>query len=106
MPLRPFPFPLRIGTDICRVERIAQIIKARDGDDPGRPLRRFLSRILTYPERAYFRQRFGNNDAVFRNLQNASTFLAGRYEMSRSQPLSAADQTVQICSEGSVPQSL
>jgi holo-[acyl-carrier protein] synthase len=79
---RPFPFPLRIGTDLCRVERIAQIIKARDTADPGQPLRRFLSKILTYPERAYFRQRFGNNDAVFHNLQNASTFLAGRYEMS------------------------
>ncbi|KAF3041781.1 hypothetical protein E8E11_000288 [Didymella keratinophila] len=76
---RPFPLPLRIGTDICRVERIAQIIKARDTTDPGQPLRRFLNRILTYPERVYFRQRFGNNDAIFRNLQNASAFLAGRF---------------------------
>jgi holo-[acyl-carrier protein] synthase len=85
MPPRPFPLPLRIGTDICRVERIAQIInKGKDTNDPGQSLRRFLARILTHPERAYFRQRFGNNDAVFRNLQNVSTFLAGRYDLSRA----------------------
>lgn len=80
MPPRPFPFPLRVGTDLCHVKRISQIIKEKENGNSGRPLEQFLSKILTHPERAYFRQRFGNNEAVFRNLQNASQFLAGRYD--------------------------
>ncbi|KAF1925262.1 uncharacterized protein M421DRAFT_424065 [Didymella exigua CBS 183.55] len=79
MPLRPFPHPFRIGTDLCHVKRIAQIIKAKENGNAGRPLEQFLSKILTHPERAYFRRRFGSNQAVSRNLQNVSHFLAGRF---------------------------
>jgi holo-[acyl-carrier protein] synthase len=84
MPPRPFPLPLRVGTDLCHAKRIAQIIKAKESGNTDRPLEQFLSKVLTYPERAYFRQRFGSNDAVFRNLQNVSHFLAGRYETSEA----------------------
>ncbi|KAL1836479.1 hypothetical protein VTJ49DRAFT_5081 [Mycothermus thermophilus] len=44
----PFPLPLRIGTDICRVPRIAQILR-RPPKEPGR----FVRRVLAAPEVAF-----------------------------------------------------
>ncbi|KAL2153814.1 hypothetical protein VTH82DRAFT_4970 [Thermothelomyces myriococcoides] len=44
-PLLPFPYPLRIGTDICRVARIAHILRSRQGA-------RFIRRVLAPEELA------------------------------------------------------
>jgi holo-[acyl-carrier protein] synthase len=44
-PLRPFPFPLNIGTDICQISRIYGILKSPRG-------MRFVNRILSPEEQA------------------------------------------------------
>ncbi|KAL7949977.1 hypothetical protein V8C42DRAFT_309126 [Trichoderma barbatum] len=44
-PLRPFPFPLNIGTDICRISRIYGILRSPRG-------MRFVNRILSPEEQA------------------------------------------------------
>ncbi|KAL2190201.1 hypothetical protein L209DRAFT_678888 [Thermothelomyces heterothallicus CBS 203.75] len=44
-PPLPFPYPLRIGTDICRVARIAHILRSRQGA-------RFIRRVLAPEELA------------------------------------------------------
>ncbi|KAL2196860.1 hypothetical protein P885DRAFT_77982 [Corynascus similis CBS 632.67] len=41
----PFPYPLRIGTDICRVARIAHILRSKQGA-------RFIRRVLAPEELA------------------------------------------------------
>jgi phosphopantetheinyl transferase (holo-ACP synthase) len=76
---RPFPFPLRVGTDLCSVPRLRSLITKAQNGNKGPPLNAFLHKILTHPERSYFRERFGNNEAVFRNVDNVAQFLAGRY---------------------------
>ncbi|PTB80687.1 hypothetical protein M440DRAFT_1325702 [Trichoderma longibrachiatum ATCC 18648] len=45
-PLRPFPFPLNIGTDICRISRIYAILRS-----PRRGMR-FVNRIFSPEEQA------------------------------------------------------
>ncbi|KAK4143342.1 uncharacterized protein C8A04DRAFT_28981 [Dichotomopilus funicola] len=45
LPPIPFPYPLRIGTDICRVTRIAHILRSKQGA-------RFIRRILAPEELA------------------------------------------------------
>lgn len=48
---RPFPFPLNVGTDICSVKRIFNILKTqKDGNA-------FLRRILLDQEREQFQQK-------------------------------------------------
>lgn len=42
----PFPFPLRIGTDICQISRIHRILSGAQGP-------RFVRRVLTEEERAW-----------------------------------------------------
>ena len=44
-PLRPFPFPLNIGTDICRISRIYAILRSSRGP-------RFVDRIFSPEEQA------------------------------------------------------
>lgn len=44
-PLRPFHFPLNIGTDICQISRIYGILKSPRG-------MRFVNRILSPEEQA------------------------------------------------------
>lgn len=44
-PLRPFPLPLGVGTDICRISRIHAILGSARA-------RRFIDRVLTPEERA------------------------------------------------------
>ncbi|KAL6836718.1 hypothetical protein J3E69DRAFT_35644 [Trichoderma sp. SZMC 28015] len=44
-PLRPFPFPLNIGTDICRISRIYGILRSPRG-------MRFVNRIFSPEEQA------------------------------------------------------
>lgn len=79
MPPRPFPFALRLGTDICNVSRVRQML-SREGD--GLPyLTRFTKRILTEPERAYFWNRFGSTPDITTKLDTISEFLAGRHVM-------------------------
>jgi phosphopantetheinyl transferase (holo-ACP synthase) len=56
MPIRPFPFSFRIGTDICRVDRIRRIICARQSPTIcTRSLDRFLRKVLTDSEIKTFR---------------------------------------------------
>lgn len=43
MGVKPFPFPLNVGTDICRISRVFRILA-------GRHASRFASRILTPEE--------------------------------------------------------
>ncbi|TFB03633.1 hypothetical protein CCMA1212_004266 [Trichoderma ghanense] len=45
-PLRPFPFPLNIGTDICRISRIHAILRS------PRRATRFVNRIFSPEEQA------------------------------------------------------
>jgi holo-[acyl-carrier protein] synthase len=48
-PLRAFPFPLNIGTDICRISRIYTILQ-------GPRARRFAERILAQEEHDQLRK--------------------------------------------------
>jgi holo-[acyl-carrier protein] synthase len=77
MPLRPFPYALRVGTDICNVARVRQML-ARKGDNLTY-LGKFTRRVLTIPERVYFWQRFGPSRDISTKLDAVSEFLAGRF---------------------------
>lgn len=86
MPPRPFPYPLRIGNDICQVARIRALIAGDSATatasataNSAKLLSRFLRRILTPPERAYFWSRFGPQDEIPNKLGSISQFLAGRF---------------------------
>ncbi|KAF2637478.1 hypothetical protein P280DRAFT_433251 [Massarina eburnea CBS 473.64] len=77
MPPRPFPFPLRVGTDICSIKRIQTLLCSHQS--PQRRLERFLPKLLTWPERQYFRSRFPSSHLRDNNLNGVSVFLAGRW---------------------------
>jgi holo-[acyl-carrier protein] synthase len=78
MPLRPFPFPLRVGTDICSIARIRKLLTPKiEGTTP--PLVRFLPKLLTWPERQYFWHRFLGAENAQNELDAVSHYLAGRY---------------------------
>ncbi|KAF1940422.1 hypothetical protein EJ02DRAFT_379791 [Clathrospora elynae] len=79
MPPRPFPFPFRVGTDLCKVSRVHAIITRHSPSAPLRPLRQFLHRILTDQERQYFWTRFGSSDQILTQAAAVSQFLAGRF---------------------------
>ncbi|KAI4643576.1 hypothetical protein J4E93_006586 [Alternaria ventricosa] len=81
MPPRPFPFPFRVGTDICNVQRVRSIITPRAGSEgePLRPLRHYLKRVFTEHERQYFWNRFGPEESVLEKADVISKFLAGRF---------------------------
>ncbi|KAF2731663.1 hypothetical protein EJ04DRAFT_498305 [Polyplosphaeria fusca] len=87
MPLHNFPFPFKVGTDICSIPRIRRILRRGIGksDNETRPLSQFLSKLLTWPERVYFHDRFGDNQTAFKDIDRVSEFLAGRYISSYSQ---------------------
>ncbi|CAE7175428.1 hypothetical protein PTNB85_03390 [Pyrenophora teres f. teres] len=76
MPLRPFPIPFKVGTDICYVPRIRKFITQPSHGEPQRPVRRLLRKLLTEHERQYFWQRFGRR-APFDSIERVSQFLAG-----------------------------
>jgi holo-[acyl-carrier protein] synthase len=80
MPARPFPLPFRIGTDICRVDRIQRIICARRAPALLCPqsLARFLRKILTDGEIVAFRA--AKRDAA--SPRAVAEHLAGRYVLS------------------------
>jgi holo-[acyl-carrier protein] synthase len=76
MPVRPFPFSFRIGTDICRVDRIRRIICARQSPAIcATSLDRFLRKVLTDGEISTFRSA---KAGVSCSTQIAE-HLAGRY---------------------------
>jgi hypothetical protein len=77
MPLRPFPYALRVGADICNVARVRQML-VRKGDNLTY-LGKFTRRVLTAPERVYFWKRFGPSRDIPMKLDAVSEFLAGRY---------------------------
>ncbi|EUC44008.1 hypothetical protein COCMIDRAFT_99355 [Bipolaris oryzae ATCC 44560] len=79
MPPRAFPFPFRVGTDICSISRLRGIITRRNNSDPLRPLHQFLKRVLTSHEQQYFWQRFASADDILTKPDAVAAFLAGRY---------------------------
>ncbi|KAH9868818.1 hypothetical protein J1614_007892 [Plenodomus biglobosus] len=79
MPPRPFPYPLLVGNDICRIDRIRKIITGIDGTKAElRPLTKFMQRLLTPPEMKYFWRRFSPED-IERRTDDVSQYLAGRF---------------------------
>ncbi|KAF2242920.1 hypothetical protein BU26DRAFT_523914 [Trematosphaeria pertusa] len=82
MPPRPFPFALRVGTDICSIARVQKLMTAPSRHFPQRKgwhLHRFLARLLTWPERQYFWERYKDTDNVLSELHAVAPFLAGRW---------------------------
>ena len=107
MPPRPFPLPLRIGTDLCNITRIRSLITKRDKGKTGRPLHAFLSKILTHPERSYFHERFGTNESTVHKEEDIARFLAGRCESLGSHLFEYRQLTArQVCSQRSMQESL
>ena len=49
-PLRPFPLPIRVGTDICQISRIFGILATARGPS-------FVRRVLTEEEQAASKER-------------------------------------------------
>jgi holo-[acyl-carrier protein] synthase len=75
-PPLPFPFPLRIGTDICQISRINGILHTKAG-------RRFVERVLAPEELshlAHTRPVLAEQvkDAAFRYVRKAAAAHAGR----------------------------
>jgi holo-[acyl-carrier protein] synthase len=79
MPPRPFPYPLRIGNDICSVARVRSIVARVNNTGQHHALDGFLRRVLTDREQAYFWTRFGPRPQISTKLDAAAEFLAGRY---------------------------
>lgn len=80
MPPRPFPFLLRIGTDICYLPRIRNFFRNDSHGKNGGSFEGLLKRILTHPERVHFRHRFGTNEKIMSSdITPVAKFLAGRY---------------------------
>ncbi|KAF1813302.1 hypothetical protein P152DRAFT_313674 [Eremomyces bilateralis CBS 781.70] len=89
MALRPFPLPIRIGTDICHIPRIAYLLTPHSSPSSLRShrLTRFVTRLLHPIEAAHFWNRYrraveevpdpGDRDAGARAW--TSRFLAGRW---------------------------
>ncbi len=77
MPLRPFPHPISIGTDIVSVDRIRAILTraaASAGHHDG-----FLSKFLTPRERDAFRAKYDlSKNSSEDSIGIASRHLAGR----------------------------
>lgn len=56
-----------------------KLITSQISTNNGSLFEKFLSKILTHPERVYFRGRFGCNEKVYSNIDPVAQFLAGRY---------------------------
>lgn len=80
-PVLPFPLPLALGTDICRVSRIAAILSHHTRGP------RFVQRVLAPEERELPRVR----GVLARGIGDGKVaeFMAGRYV---SPPLSVSGQ--------------
>lgn len=82
MPPRPFPFALRVGTDIVSISRILEAItRSRTRRSvPGTQLYRFLDRLFTHREQQIFHRQnpdFTVDDVA--RLPAVSEHLAGRW---------------------------
>lgn len=91
-PLLPFPLPLSLGTDICRVSRIASLL--------AHPTRgpRFVERVLAPEERGLPRVR-GVLERGIRDGKVAE-FIAGRF-VSTPFPLSSTTPILSLLVRGS-----
>ncbi|KAF1960515.1 hypothetical protein CC80DRAFT_500826 [Byssothecium circinans] len=78
MPPRAFPLSLRVGTDICSIKRIRGILQISKNSS-ARRLDRFLPKLLTWPERQYFWNRFQSGPSTDDDIAAISQFLAGRW---------------------------
>lgn len=72
-PLRPFPLPLNIGTDICQISRIYGILA---GPRRGR----FVARVLT-PEELGARGKFMQQLEAQKTQDGAAALEAGSHEI-------------------------
>jgi holo-[acyl-carrier protein] synthase len=76
---RAFPYALKVGTDICYIPRIKSLLSKNAGTErETQPLSQFLTKVLTWPERQYFFDRFGTIDSAYSNINGTSQYLAGR----------------------------
>ncbi|ORY09532.1 hypothetical protein BCR34DRAFT_370681 [Clohesyomyces aquaticus] len=79
MPPRPFPYPLKVGIDICRVARVKSIISKPPTAQHTHSLGRFLLWFLTWPERRFFWDRFKDYEHAEKHLDQIAEHLAGRW---------------------------
>lgn len=83
MPPRPFPFALRVGTDIVSIDRIRNAITSTRRPDHGKTaLGTFLQRLFTLREQKIFHLNFPNltlANADEQRLRTVSAHLAGRW---------------------------
>ena len=106
----PFPLPFRVGTDICHIPRVKQILHSRASA-------KFISRILTEEERAAAsrilepvtgRQAETAVDAVNeKNKPEAASGLVGgaaRFMASRSVPIPVVAALYQLTRDSDLPQ--
>ncbi|KAF2748800.1 hypothetical protein M011DRAFT_476175 [Sporormia fimetaria CBS 119925] len=79
MPPQPFPVALRLGIDTCYIPRVQALLSKYPSGQLKEP--RFLSKLLTWPERQYFLHRFGDAGlaAETEKLNKMGQFLAGRW---------------------------
>ena len=76
MPPRPFPFALDIGTDICCISRIRELVTRRPANGSLLP---FVKKFLTTREQDDFFYKFTTVDlAVTKNMSPIYRYLAGR----------------------------
>ncbi|EME38368.1 hypothetical protein DOTSEDRAFT_57481 [Dothistroma septosporum NZE10] len=77
MPPRPFPFALGIGTDICCISRISQLITKKPEHGSLMP---FVKKFLTLREQDDFFYKFKDEDVtVCQDLSPVYRYLAGRW---------------------------
>ncbi|KAF2201548.1 hypothetical protein GQ43DRAFT_394007 [Delitschia confertaspora ATCC 74209] len=81
MPPRPFPYSLRLGTDLCSVRHIKNVLTGKDEAASKAKLGRLLRRIFTTPETQLFEARFGRLESgeSLAQMERVTEFLAGRY---------------------------
>ncbi|KAK4891215.1 hypothetical protein LTR27_010152 [Elasticomyces elasticus] len=80
MPLRPFPFPMGIGTDIVHAPRIQTLISKGEGKARTLNLYRFMNHLLSSREQQLFWNSFGDTRNVYGpKLDTATKWLAGRW---------------------------
>ncbi|KAH7121174.1 hypothetical protein B0J11DRAFT_508199 [Dendryphion nanum] len=82
MPLRPFPYSLRVGTDICSISRVRELLTGKNrktNSDPTALLAQFLTKVFTWPERQAFEDRFDSYAKACKHPDQVSAFLAGRW---------------------------
>ncbi|KAF2475629.1 uncharacterized protein BDR25DRAFT_339686 [Lindgomyces ingoldianus] len=81
MPPRPFPYPLKVGIDVCYIARIRDILTKNVGKEvnESKPLSQFLSKVMTWPERQFFWDRFKDNESAYKDINKVAQYLAGRW---------------------------